>query len=44
MSILPPTDPDLIILGYNPMYFASAFYLCVGALVVLEEKFTRRSK
>ena len=44
MSILPPADPDLIVLGYDPLVFAIAFYLCFGVLVVLETFFTGRSK
>lgn len=44
MSVVSPADPGLIVLGYDPLYFALAFYLSIAALVVLDEFLTRRSK
>ena len=44
MSILPPIDPDVIVLGYDPLLFALSFYLFIGTLVVLETFSDRRLK
>lgn len=36
--ITPPTDPDIIILGYNPMFFALSFYASLIALFIWDRR------
>ena len=42
--ITSPPDPDLIVLGYNPGYFALFLFICIGAILVLDPFFTGRFK
>lgn len=38
MSVLPPTDPDIIVLGYNPVYFVFAFYASLILLFIWDSR------
>jgi hypothetical protein len=34
MTVLPPADPDIIALGYDPVYFALLLYLAIGLMTI----------
>lgn len=36
--ISPPTDPDIIILGYNTLYFTLAGYISIALLFIWDPR------